>query len=1004
MEVIIRLWIQNESPVSNAIKTSLHLRYPEFIKYQKVCFDQPDFLYEYPAIVYIVEGDLLDSYVRFHFPNALCIKLSDAGANWETILKKIDSKLKNWIEKEDEVNIFTDHFQFVHFPEEPIWHDLKNGFEIEQNITKLMAMCKVRQAVNYRNILTDNGKEEAKEFAKKIYRGFHGTGSSQLPSHRQLPPPMDIKNHKDMKPTVRVLFVDDNPHWLEWFKPLVEYFNKSNSEFNIEMVLATDPSTALKKIQDEKFEAVILDYMLEEENPLSAVELAIKIRRFQREKNINFPVFGLTGKLPSFSLKGEWDTIYQDWLVDRCFYKKADEGSEPYELLLAIADSIQNNMASPINHFQPLVTLSILLVGTNIGNISKILTSIDSYNDRNESFVFDVDGPVGTYGAERFLSRPRLYGVIFDQENISAPADTIQSLIDKIYSTRPEIPVFVFNDGQYKFGDEIIGPLDNVLQCIVDNVKFRYETPFFSALINYSKRPTVVFHALPLSRGKSVASSKWACDFAEFYGEGYFAGETSTTMKPLDSLLNPEYTLKRSMELAAKAFYAEYSKFVTNGTTGANLIVYRTHIRPSDVVILDRNCHQSHHYAAIHCGARVAYMEPHHLHKYGISTLVSIDTIKNTLKRFERGQIRMIALTHPTFDGVCYDPETIMRVVHNFDPNIVLLFDEAWFAYAVFHPATRLRSAMFASQKLKAEGVECRVYVTQSIHKTLSAMRQGSMIHIRDPKFDLLTQIALDEAMIACTTTSPNVHILGSLDVARMQADLEGFDQLNRALAIAAWIRSELKDGPVRVLLEKELTEDLSKDTNPMLDQLKITLFSEKLSGIKLRQILNNEKIQVNKYSHNNVLILLTTGTTWSMADHLIRVVKRINSGIGIKYSIDYEDLTIPSFTGFHDIYLSKEDSLTGNEGVGHISRAYSDALSDDMETFKIDLGKTDEFGDPSNLAAATIVAPYPPGYPVLVPGQKINHECLNYLRKFVAKNANIHGVYEKHLHCLKVL
>ncbi len=465
--------------------------------------------------------------------------------------------------------------------------------------------------------------------------------------------------------------------------------------------------------------------------------------------------------------------------------------------------------------------------------------------------------------------------------------------------------------------------------AVIQSVRRAFEAPFFTALREYAQSPVAVFHALPLSRGKSVAGSQWAREFAEFYGEGYFAGETSSTMAPLDSLFSPKRHLREAMELAAEAFGADRTRFVTNGTTGANSIVYQATLKPGDLVLLDRNCHKSHHYAAVQTGAEVVYMEPLHVDDYGISALVPMETILSAVKKYKdlnevkehKDKAKMLVLTHPTFDGLCYDPKEIMARVHQLDKNIVFLFDEAWFAYGIFHPDFRKYSTMAAARELRSEGTKTiRVYVTQSIHKTLSAMRQASMIHMLGPK-DFLDNPALEESVISHTTTSPNVHLLASLDVARMQVQMEGFDRLRTARSIAERIRDGLSSSAVRPLTLKELARELVDTAEVGLDPLKITLCCEGIPGMKFRdEVLYKQRgIQINKYSHNTVMILVTIGTTHSMADHLVRSLRDWRPAEGAKRP---SKIRIPRFSGFAEGYEGKID------GAGNLASAYYQRFS----------------------------------------------------------------------------
>ena len=133
----------------------------------------------------------------------------------------------------------------------------------------------------------------------------------------------------------------------------------------------------------------------------------------------------------------------------------------------------------------------------------------------------------------------------------------------------------------------------------------RHRTPFFNALREYAKQPTGVFHALPLARGKSIMNSNWIGDLAQFYGMNLFMAETSATSGGLDSLLDPVGPLKVAQEYAARAFGAKRTYFATNGTSTCNKIVVQALVRPDDIVLVDRNCHKSHHYGMVLAGAQV---------------------------------------------------------------------------------------------------------------------------------------------------------------------------------------------------------------------------------------------------------------------------------------------------------------------------------------------------------------------------------------------------------------
>src|SRR5882724_3455042 len=364
----------------------------------------------------------------------------------------------------------------------------------------------------------------------------------------------------------------------------------------------------------------------------------------------------------------------------------------------------------------------------------------------------------------------------------------------------------------------------------------RHRTPFFDALRDYAKQPTGVFHALPLARGKSIMNSNWIGDLAESYGMNLFMAETSATSGGLDSLLAPVGPLKVAQEYAARAFGARRTFFVTNGTSTANKIVVQALVKPNDIVLVDRNCHQSHHYGLVLAGAQVTYLDAYRLSEYSMYGAVPLSEIKRALLALREAgkldQVKMLMLTNCTFDGVVYDVERVMEECLAIKPDLVFLWDEAWFAFARFHPIYRQRTGMASAAKLcemlkdpaytkrHAEfnagfdwgdderilntrllpdpaKTRVRVYATHSTHKTLTALRQGSMIHVWDQDFKDKAEEAFHEAYMTHTSTSPNYQILASLDVGRRQVELEGYELVQRQLELAMNLRERVATHPL---------------------------------------------------------------------------------------------------------------------------------------------------------------------------------------------------------------
>jgi arginine decarboxylase len=364
---------------------------------------------------------------------------------------------------------------------------------------------------------------------------------------------------------------------------------------------------------------------------------------------------------------------------------------------------------------------------------------------------------------------------------------------------------------------------------ILRGIQDKYQTPFFTALKEYSKRPMGVFHAMPISRGNSVFKSRWIQDFGDFYGRNLFLAETSATTGGLDSLLQPTGPLKTAQQLASRAFGSKHTFFATNGTSTTNKIVVQALVEPGDIVLIDRDCHKSHHYGMVLSGAYPVYLHSYPLPKYSMYGAVPLSHIKEQLHLLKRGgrleKVKMLLLTNCTFDGVVYNVERVMEEVLAIKPDIVFLWDEAWWAFGRFSYVLRQRTAMHVAQKLarkyrspeyakayaqhiaglkKGEAprmpdpaaVRIRVYATQSTHKTLTSFRQGSMIHIWDEDFERKTEASFHEAYMTHTSTSANYQILASMDVGRRQVEFEGYELVEKAIELGLLLRRTIRENP----------------------------------------------------------------------------------------------------------------------------------------------------------------------------------------------------------------
>ncbi|MDG1281038.1 MAG: beta-eliminating lyase-related protein, partial [Pseudorhodobacter sp.] len=606
---------------------------------------------------------------------------------------------------------------------------------------------------------------------------------------------------------------------------------------------------------------------------------------------------------------------------------------------------------------------------------------------------------------------------------------------------------------------------------ILRGVQARYKTPFFTALKEYSKQPTGVFHAMPISRGKSISRSHWIQDMGAFYGPNIFLAETSATSGGLDSLLDPHGTIKEAQELAARAFGAKHTYFSTNGTSTCNKIVVQALVRPGDIVLVDRDCHKSHHYGMVLAGAQVSYLDSYPLNEYSMYGAVPLNEIKHRLLEMKAAgklhKVRMLLLTNCTFDGIVYNVERVMEECLAIKPDLVFLWDEAWFAFARFGPTYRQRTGMnaannlreklrspdhakaYAAQQDKLKDADhetlmktrllppptsrVRVYTTQSTHKTLTSLRQGSMIHVNDQDFKGEVEQAFHEAYMTHTSTSPNYQIIASLDVGRRQVELEGYEFVQRQVEAAMSMRRAISTHPLlqkyfKVLTAGDMIPDRYRESGVssyydpdqgwtdiwdcwekdefVLDATRVTLAVGGTGWdgdtFKTKILMDKYGIQINKTSRNTVLFMTNIGTTRSSVAYLIEVLVEIAKDLDdllddaskmerLSFERRVNNLMkdlppLPDFSRFHKGFL-----LDGETGEGDIRSAFFLSYDENnCDYLELNGSIKAAMDSGQEVVSASFIIPYPPGFPILVPGQVVSKEILAFMRALDVNE--IHG------------
>jgi arginine decarboxylase len=611
--------------------------------------------------------------------------------------------------------------------------------------------------------------------------------------------------------------------------------------------------------------------------------------------------------------------------------------------------------------------------------------------------------------------------------------------------------------------------------AVLDGVQDRYDTPYFNNLKKYAERPIGTFHALPIARGKSIFKSNWIRDMGEFYGINLFLAESSATTGGLDSLLEPTGNIKVAQDKAARALGGDRAFFVTNGTSTSNKIVHQALLRPGDIVLIDRDCHKSHHYGLVLAGAQPLYIDAFPLTQYSMYGSLAIKPIKKALLQLKaEGKLdraKMVVLTNCTFDGHVANVKRTMLECLAIKPDLVFLWDEAWFGYARFSPFLRRRTGMAGAAAVRElmqspeyrkryeafkagagkldpkdpklvdmellpdpDKVRVRVYESDSVHKSMSALRQGSIIIVADQDFHSV-EPAFKEAFFTHTSTSPNLQIIASLDVARRQMELEGYELVGRSIQLAIEARRQINGHPLiskyfRIATPAEMipaeyrksgftdwgapgwtmADTISALDNDefYLDPTRMTLLcgAAGYDGTQFKAILANEHdIQINKTSRNSVLVQININNTRSDLAHLIKALADMARGIEKRLAEGDEDdratfkarvkslvedvPDLPDFQRFHDAF---RDDPKGQTQEGHMREAYYMAYdAGNLEYVKLNSKEIDErLAKGPELVSAKFVIPYPPGFPIMVPGQVVTKEIITFMRKLDVKE--IHG------------
>ena len=581
--------------------------------------------------------------------------------------------------------------------------------------------------------------------------------------------------------------------------------------------------------------------------------------------------------------------------------------------------------------------------------------------------------------------------------------------------------------------------------------------PFFRALTHYAADGSYSWHCPGHSGGVAFLKSPVGQMFHQFFGENMLRADVCNAVDELGQLLDHTGPVAASERNAARIFNCDHLYFVTNGTSTSNKIVWNSTVAPNDIVVVDRNCHKSVLHSIIMTGAIPVFLMPTRNH-FGIIGPIpkeefAWENIKkkiaaNPFATDKNAKPRVLTITQSTYDGVLYNVEEIKEML---DGKIdTLHFDEAWLPHATFHDFYGDYHAIGPDRPRCKESM---VFSTQSTHKLLAGLSQASQILVEDAENNKLDRDVFNEAYLMHTSTSPQYSIIASCDVAAAMMEAPGGTALvEESLREALDFRRAMRkvdeawgnDWWFKVWGPDDLSEegleereawmlksnerwhgfgDLAKGFN-MLDPIKATIITPGLDvdgsfsdefGIPaaiVTKYLAEHGVIVEKTGLYSFFIMFTIGITKGRWNTLVAALQQFKDDYDknqpcwkvlpefvAKYP-RYERVGLRDLsTQIHEVYKANDVArLTTEMYLSDMVPAMkpTDAFAR-MAHRRIDRVPIDEL---EGRITAVLLTPYPPGIPLLIPGEQFNQKIVNYLRftrefneHFPGFETDVHGL-----------
>lgn len=479
------------------------------------------------------------------------------------------------------------------------------------------------------------------------------------------------------------------------------------------------------------------------------------------------------------------------------------------------------------------------------------------------------------------------------------------------------------------------------------------DTPLLDALVSASLRHHAPFYTPGHKRGQGLPQR-----FIQQLGSYPFQADLPE-LPGLDNLFAPEGVIDAAQALAAEAFGATETWFLANGSTCGIQAALMAVGGEGDTVILPRNAHRCAIAGLILSGATPWFVTPEMDPQWHIPTGVPTSAIAQALQQVSASAVLLVS---PTYHGLSSDLNAIAQLAHQYD--IPLLVDEAHGAHFAFHPA-------FPTPAIAA-GADLAV---QSIHKTLGSLTQSAMLHLGQTS--RIHRDRLVDSLALVQSSSPNYLLLASLDAARHQMATDGYDLMQTTLELADWAHDAIAQIPgLRVLTQDKMTCVYDRDRT----RLTVDVTGLGLSGFEADELLHNTwGVTAELPSLHHLTFILSLGNTHEDIQALIAGLQKLSYHCESHISYSIKRSPLPPFPPAGVSLLSPRQAF-------------------------FSLGRTLSAWNAIGCPSAELICPYPPGIPVLIPGEAITPDAIVYLNHIRNLGGSITGCADPSLETFRVI